>query len=617
MRTLVLLSSITISLSFLIAPETAWAASDIVDLDVTSMVFKFVGGLALFLLGMETMSMALRNLAGERLQSVLARLTTNRFTGVATGTATTALIQSSSVTTVLVVGFVSAGLLSLQQSIGVIFGAEIGTTITAQILAFKITHYALPMIAVGLTFALLPLSTQTQQCGRGLLGLGLIFFGMGLMSQAMAPLRSYPPFLDMMMQVEHPLVGILLAAGFTALVQSSSATTGIVITMASQGLITLPAGIALLFGANIGTCITALLASIGRSREAVQAATVHILFNTLGVILWTAVIGVGTMAALTTWVSPVSEGLQGTALLAADTPRQLANAHTLFNVINTLIFIPFVAQFAWMARRLVPAVSAETTASSTKPISEGAQCKVHWIMDPKQLDDPSKALEIARMSIVDTMGQRVLRMYEVILPAILKGDRNALEIVVEMDHEVNTTYRGVVDYLTTLSLNRRLSPELSKRVTMLLEAARQLENIGDIIKTNLVHLGQENIARGVEFSPFAQDHIVKFHAEVGEALGACLEAMITSDCVSAQEIIEHKPKIQELLATAHRQQVRQLAHGVGTASSFALEMDIYEQFSRIYYHVKRTAKVVFPAESHLHEKAGGGIEKDVGDPKAA
>lgn len=607
----------TTSFSFLATTGFAWAAPDIVTLDVMAMTFTFIGGLALFLLGMETMSTALRNLAGERLQSVLARLTTNRFTGVATGTATTALIQSSSVTTVLVVGFVSAGLLSLQQSIGVIFGAEIGTTITAQILAFKITHYALPMIATGLALALLPLRARTQHCGRGLLGLGLIFFGMGFMSQGMAPLRSYPPFIDMMMQVEHPLIGILLAAGFTAVVQSSSVTTGIVITMASQGLITLPAGIALLFGANIGTCITALLASIGRSREAVQAATVHILFNFMGVMIWTVLIGVDTMVSLTNWVSPVSEGLQGTALLAADAPRQLANAHTLFNVINTLMFIPFVAQFAWMARRIVPPVSVQAAPPNT-PDAAGPHCDIHWLLDPKWLGEPRKALETARMTIVDTMGQRVLRMYEEILPALLNGDRNALVIVVEMDHEVNTTYRGVVDYLTSLSLNRRLSPDLGKRVTMLLEAARQLENIGDIIKTNLVHLGEENIARGIEFSPFAQDHIVSFHAEVGDALGTCLEALITSDFASAQEVVDYKPKIKELLATASRQQVRQLAHGVGTASSFALEMDIYEQFSRIYYHVKRTAKVMFPSDpSHVLKHIGSRRHNGTRGPKAA
>ena len=614
---LLLFSVLTVAFSLITITGIAWAAPDIASLDITAMTFKFIGGLALFLFGMETMSNALRNLAGERLQSVLARLTTNRITGVATGTVTTALIQSSSVTTVLVVGFVSAGLLSLQQSIGVIFGAEIGTTITAQILAFKITQYALPMIAVGLALALLPLNAQAQHCGRGLLGLGLIFFGMGLMSEAMAPLRNYPPFLEMMMQVEHPLVGILLAAGFTALVQSSSATTGIVITMASQGLITLPAGIALLFGANIGTCITALLASIGRSREAVQAATVHILFNSLGVLIWTVLIGVDTMASLTTWISPVSEGLQGIALLAADTPRQLANAHTLFNVINTLIFIPFVVQFAWMARRLVPPAPAEA-APSQKPFVAGPQCDVHWLLDPTWLNDPRKALEVARMTIVDTMGQRVLRMYDEILPALLNGDRNALAIVVEMDNEVNTTYRGVVEYLTNLSLNRRLSPDLGKRVTVLLEAARQLENIGDIIKTNLVHLGEVNIARGTLFSPFAREHIVKFHTEVGDALTICLEALITSDRASAQDVIGFKPKIQDLLATATRQQVRQLAHGVGTASSFALEMDIYEQFSRIYYHVKRTAKVVFPTDlSQISKEEDHALESGRHDQKVA
>ena len=189
-------------------------------------------------------------------------------------------------TTVLVVGFITAGLMSMSQSVGVIMGANIGTTITAQIVAFKVTKAALLMIGVGFCMLFMSKSERTKQYGAMLMGLGLVFFGMSVMSDAMKPLRSFQPFLDLMIQMENPIIGILIAAAFTGLIQSSSATTGIVIVMASQGFITLPAGIALAFGANIGTCVTAMLASIGKPREAVRAAVVHVFFNVAGVLLW-------------------------------------------------------------------------------------------------------------------------------------------------------------------------------------------------------------------------------------------------------------------------------------------------------------------------------------------
>jgi phosphate:Na+ symporter len=241
------------------------------ELAMLPLVMGLLGGLALFLYGMDKMSESLKAVAGERMKSILARLTTNRVTGALTGAFVTAVIQSSSVTTVLVVGFVTAGLMSVSQSVGIIMGANIGTTITAQIIAFKVTKYALLIVAAGFAMLFLGKRERTRHHGAGIMGLGLVFFGMGVMGEAMAPLRSYQPFLDAMIRMENPAVGILVAALFTGLIQSSSATTGIVIVMASQGLITLTAGIALILGANIGTCVTALLASIGRSLAPISA----------------------------------------------------------------------------------------------------------------------------------------------------------------------------------------------------------------------------------------------------------------------------------------------------------------------------------------------------------
>jgi len=221
------------------------------------MTMGLFGGLALFLFGMEQMSDALKSALGEQMKDLLARLTRNRFTGAMTGAFVTAVVQSSSVTTVLVVGFVSAGMMTMGQSVGIIMGANIGTTVTAQIVAFKVEEAALWMVAIGFLMLFIGKRENIKHYGSMIMGLGLIFYGMGLMGSAMTPLRSYEPFLNLMSQMDQPLLAILVGALFTALVQSSSATTAIVITMAGQGLISLEAGIALAFGANIGTCITA------------------------------------------------------------------------------------------------------------------------------------------------------------------------------------------------------------------------------------------------------------------------------------------------------------------------------------------------------------------------
>ena len=284
------------------AAAPALAASSEDGINWWNMGMQLFGGLAIFLFGMEEMASALKKVAGDRMKTILAKLTTNRFMGMLTGAFVTAVIQSSSVTTVMLVGFVTAGLMSLSQAVGVIFGAHIGTTITAQIVAFKVTHYALLLVAVGFVLVFASKSDRTKQYGMLIMGLGLIFFGMGIMSSAMKPLRSFEPFLQLMRDVSTPIYGILLGAVFTGLVQSSSATTGVVIAMASQGLITLEGGIALIMGANIGTCVTAGLAAIGKPREAVRVAVAHTTFNVAGVVV---------MA----WFIPILADLVGRRLL--------------------------------------------------------------------------------------------------------------------------------------------------------------------------------------------------------------------------------------------------------------------------------------------------------------
>ena len=294
------------------------------------------GGLALFLFGMDLLTRALKVVAGDRMKDILAKLTSNRFVGALTGAVVTAIVNSSSVTTVIMVGFVSAGLLSMAQCVGVIMGANIGSTMTAQILAFKVSKIALPMVTAGFLVWFLAKGKKTKQYGSAVLGLGLVFYGMFVMSNAMRPLRDYEPFLDLMKAVDLRILAVIIGAVFTAIIQSSAATTGIVIVMAGQGLLKLEAAIALALGANIGTCATAGLAVIGKPREAVRAAVVHVLFNIAGVALWFAF--VPELAALVRSISG------GGASAAEAAPRQIANAHTIFNIANTLIFIGFTSQ---------------------------------------------------------------------------------------------------------------------------------------------------------------------------------------------------------------------------------------------------------------------------------
>ena len=322
------------------------------DPDFVNVTVGVLGGLALFLFGIGQMSDALREIAGGRMRYLLSRLTKNRVTGALTGAVVTAIIQSSSVTTVLLVGFISAGLMSLAQSVGVILGANIGSTFTAQVIAFDVTRYALPLITIGFAITFVGRKDRVRRVGSLVMGFGMLFFGMELMGGATAELRSYPPFIDAMREIDNPILAIGLGAFFTAVIQSSAATAGIVIVLASQGLLNLEAGIAIVIGSNIGTCATALLAALGKRREAMQAALVHVIFNVAGALLW--VFFIGYLGDIVRLLSPGYDHLQGTARLAAETPRQIANAHTVFNVVNTLLFLPFTVPLAALVQRILP-----------------------------------------------------------------------------------------------------------------------------------------------------------------------------------------------------------------------------------------------------------------------
>ncbi len=563
-------------------PALAAATATGNDIDWFNIGMSLLGGLALFLFGMEQMADSLKAVAGERMKVILAKLTVNRFMGAITGAFVTAIIQSSSVTTVLVVGFITAGLMSMAQSVGVIMGANIGTTITAQIVAFKVTKYALLMVAVGFGMLFSSKQEKIKQYGGILMGLGLVFFGMSVMSDAMSPLRSYQPFLDLMATMENPLYGILVAAVFTGLIQSSSATTGIVIVMATQGFITLEAGIALAFGANIGTCITAMLAAIGKPREAVRAAVVHVLFNVFGVLVWIGLIPY--LADFVTWFSPSHAELEGTDKLASEAPRQIANAHTVFNIANTIIFIGFTSQFARLVEWLVP----------DKPIEEIILARPKYL-DEELLETPSLALDRVRLEI-GHMGERVREMLDGILPAIVNADRKLLKNIADIDDEVDNLHGHIVTYLGRIG-QKALTEQQTQVHTQLMAATNDLENIGDVIETDLVYLGNEGIDKRVTISKETREVLRKLHDIITSTAELAIDAVMENDAQSALEVIAMKADINRLMESAAMHESRRLVvEAPNRLAAYTMEIDIIEKLKRIYYFSKRMAKTVQPEE---------------------
>ncbi len=566
-------------LSVLIVTPIYAADSGSKQMEWGVMAMQMFGGLALFLFGMEQMAEALKAVAGERMKSILAKLTANRFAGAATGAFVTAIIQSSSVTTVLVVGFITAGLMSMSQSIGIIMGANIGTTITAQIVAFKVTKAAMLMIGVGFSMLFMSKDEKVRHYGSMIMGLGMVFFGMSVMSDAMKPLRTYQPFLDFMIQMENPLIGIMVAAVFTGLIQSSSATTGIVIVMASQGLISLPAGIALAFGANIGTCVTAILASLGKPKEALRAALVHVIFNISGVLVW--VMFIPYLAEFVTWFSPAHPELTGIDRLGAETPRQIANAHTIFNISNTLIFIWFTTQIGQLVEWLAPDRALE---------EEGIITRSKYL-DDELLSTPSLALDRVRLEALH-MGERVDVMLQRILPAILTGDRNTLASIHKLDDEVDYLYEQIVEYMGKIS-KHSLTDAQTVEFLKLMEAISDLENVGDIVETNLVVLGNQRISSGISISEATKEVITGFHEVVIRSVRDAVQAVSQNNKEVAQNVIGMKDEIAELVDSASLHQAQRLvADEPNRIPAYTIEMDIIEKLKRVYYFSKRMAKTV-------------------------
>jgi len=515
------------------------------------LIISLFGGLALFLYGMEKMSEGMKKSAGNKMRSVLAALTKNRVVGLLVGAFVTMVIQSSSATTVMLVSFVQAELMSFAQSLGVILGADIGTTITAQLIAFKLTDYALLMIAIGFGMRMFVKNDNLKNIGEVLLGFGILFFGMKLMSDAMEPLRTWPELINLMKSLENPLLGLLIGTLFTALIQSSSAFTGIVIVLAQQGLITLEAGIPLVFGANIGTCITAGLASIGTSREAKRVALAHVLFKVCGVILFIF------------WIPAFADIIHGIAdKFGSDPARQIANAHTIFNVSLALIFLPFSAIFAGFLLKILP---KEEKLKGVIPAIRH--------LDESMIATPEFAIGLARTEI-SRMAKILGRMLRaVIIPFMSDAKLISLEVrqkdeadllVKEIptqdeiypqltllegidmrEEKIDFIDEKIVDYLIQVA-RQELSDKQVGEVYAMVTIANDMESIGDIIHRNILPLIGKKQKLKTDFSQEGKEELMIYHTKMCKQISRLKEAFDERNKETAQKIMAKEEKYLNL-----------------------------------------------------------------------
>ena len=545
-------------------------------LDWFKIVVNLAGGLAIFLFGMNVMTDGLKSAAGDGLRRLLTRLTSNRIKGTFCGVVLTGLTQSSSVTTVLLVGFVSAGLLSVHQSIGVIIGSNIGSTFTSQIIAFDVGRYVPLMLAIGFFTQMLSRNGRLKSVGSMVLGLGLVFTGMAFMTEATRPLRGHETFIHLMRQMHNPFWGVLIGAGVTAVIQSSAATMAMAIVLAAQGSISLEAGIAVAFGANIGTCITAVLASIGKPRVAKQVAIAHTLFNVIGVAIWIGFIPqfAGWVREITSYTSSLGDTLSPTVSV----PRQLANAHTLFNVVNAVLILPLVTPLAHLVGKLAPdRPEAETPATEPKYLNHDA------------LQTPPLALDLARLE-VSRLGSRVAAMFSRTPELMSDKPHGERAFLLKTRQEIETLYDAILKYLS-LAGRKDLSGELKRRHEALLAIADHYADLTDIIHTELADAVTGMHEAGLVVSEPTRRLMWDLHAVVQQALDDTADAIQGCDVDEAERVVDLKSRVYSQAEALNRRLAERLgADEPDRTKLYRIESELRGQIKRVYYGGRRIAK---------------------------
>ena len=541
-------------------------------------VFTLLGGLALFLYGMHMMSSGLESAAGSKMKSILERLTSNRIVAVLVGALITAVIQSSSATTVMLVGFVNAGLMTLNSAVWVIMGANIGTTITGQLIALDIVAYA-PLIAfAGVVMITFFKSKKLDAYGTIIAGLGVLFMGMDLMSGAMEPLRDSPEFVNLVTNFQNPLIGILVGAGFTALIQSSSASVGILQALAISGVVTLPTAIYVLFGQNIGTCITAVLASIGTNRNAKRTTVIHLSFNIIGTIIFVII----------TFLTPFEQFVM--SLTPTNPAAQIANTHTIFNVVTTLILLPIGSKLVDLSYLILP----------EKP---GFEDKLETrYLNMKIFDND---FHIGTSAIVMT---ELFKEMENMLTYVVRNVKRSFELISHYDEKVHDALikdEEYIDYLnkeiikyTTRAISIEYSESDSKRIGLFLKASGDLERIGDHA-INISRRAEKLHKEGRHFSDVALSEI----EQMKDLTSKLLDLLVIEDGQDVSTLVEDVENFENQIDQANRQfsleQLVRLRDHTCTPENSAFFTETLTDFERIGDHGLNIAKSFSDILNHL------------------
>ncbi|PGB03462.1 Na/Pi cotransporter family protein [Bacillus toyonensis] len=547
------------------------------EYNVQEMIFQFIGGLGIFLFGIKYMGDGLQQAAGDRLRDILDRFTTNPLMGVLVGMLVTVLIQSSSGTTALTVGLVSAGFMTLRQAIGVIMGANIGTTVTAFIIGIKIGEYALPVMAVGAILLFFFKNKKLHSVGQVVFGFGMLFFGLELMSAGMKPLRSLESFQDLMISMsDNPILGIIVGTVFTLIVQSSSATIGILQELFGQGAIDLQAALPVLFGDNIGTTITAVLAAIGTSIAARRAALVHVIFNIIGTIIFTII-----LIPFTSLIQYFQTSLN------LNPEMTIAFAHGTFNVTNTIIQFPFIAVLAWIVTKII---RGEDASINFKPQH----------LNPIFIEQsPAIALTEAQKEII--------RMAEFSLDGLKEAnqflntqDKKHANMATQLEGAINNLDKKITEYLVLLS-EKPLSSADSEKHSVLAGVVGDIERVGDHVE-NLVELVDFQISNRVSLSDEALAELNEMLELTISTLQDAVEALTNFDTELAQTVIAKERKIDQMERVLRKRHVIRLNERSCSGDASIIFVDMVSNLERIGDHAVNIADGVLGEQGKINLK---------------
>ena len=528
------------------------------------LILNLLGGLGLFLFGMNFMSQGLQKAAGARLRSILEAMTKNKIVAVLFGALFTAIIQSSGATTVMVVSFVNAGIMTLAQSVGIIFGANIGTTITSQLVAFNLTGVAPFILFVGAVFVMFGKKPMLKKVGEVLLGFGALFMGISLMKDAMADLKNYQAVMDALGSMDNPIVGILFGTAITVVVQSSSVTVSILLLMASQGLIDLPVCFYVILGCNIGSCTPAVLASLNTKKDAKCAAFIHVMFNVLGMVIIGILLAFG-MKYFEAFILRVS---------GADVGRCVANADTFFKIFQTIIFLPLSAQFVAMSRRLIPGADQEEKEYQLLYIGK------------QNIFSPSTAV-VETTQEIERMGKMARENLGLAMEAFFDGDENKINRVYEVENQIDFLSKEITDYL--VKINQLQLPVVdARRIGALFHVVSDIERIGDHAE-NMADAAVKSHEENLKFTKKGEKEIREMHQKTLQILEEAMEMFTTLDKKNLSDILELENSIDTMERELQQNHVRRMAKGKCLPMTGILFTDLVTGLERVADHATNIA----------------------------